>query len=491
MLLRHSLIYLLARGLPGVIGFLTIAVYTRLLPPELYGRYALVLAGVSLAHAILFQWLRLGLLRFLPAYGDRPAPFLATVLAGYAAMAGLGLVGGAVAVVLAPDAAWRGLVLLAVLLLWTQGWFEINSNLLRSQLAPARYGALALSKAVLALAGGTGLILLGLGAAGPLLALALAMLVPTLVFTRATWWGLGWPRPAPGVVQELLAYGLPLTATVALNFVISTSDRFLVAWLLGTDAAGTYAAGYDLGWAPVMILMTIVNLAGYPLVMRTIESAGAAAAKSQLQQNGLLLLIVALPALLGAVILAPNLARVVLGAPFRAEGATLVPWIALAAFLAGARLYYANLAFQLSRKTLGQLWVSLAAALLNVGLNLLWIPRFGLLGAAWATVLAYGLALILGWWLGRRHFPLPMLPPDALKPIGAALAMALALWPCRAWLGPLALAAQVGLGVLVYALVLGLLDWAMGRGRLLQLLRRGAHFRADPGPAAERSLDPA
>jgi O-antigen/teichoic acid export membrane protein len=288
----------------------------------------------------------------------------------------------------------------------------------------------------------------------------------------------------------LLAYGLPLTATVALNFVIASSDRFLVAWFLGTEAAGTYAAGYDLGWLAVTTLMLIVNLAGYPLVIRAMEGAGPAAAQVQLQQNGLLLVAVALPTVALVVMLAPNIARVVLGAPFRADGARLLPWIALAAFLAGARLYYANLAFQLSRNTLGQLWVSLAAALLNLGLNWLWIPRFGLLGAAWATLLAYGLALILGWWFGRRVFPLPMLPADALKPLGATLAMALALWPWRAGLGPLALAAQVGLGLLAYALALGLLDMIFGRGRLLRRLRQGPHSPAVSGQVAERGPNP-
>lgn len=478
MLVRHSLLYLLGRGLPGVIGFLTIAVYTRLLPPGPYGRYALVLAGASLGHALLFQWLRLSLLRFLPAHRDRPGALLATLLAGYLAMAGLGLVLVGPALALAPDRTWRDLILIALLLLWALGWFEITLSLLQSQLAPARYGLMALAKAVLALAGGVGLILLGFGAAGPLVALVLAMLVPSLVLAGGAWRGFGWSRPEPALMRELLAYGLPLTATVALNYVVSSSDRFLVAWFLGTPAAGTYAAGYELGWVAVSSLMLIVNLAGYPLVMRAMEGDGPAAAQIQLQQNGLLLLAVGLPAVALVVMLAPNIARVVLGAPFRADGVRLLPWIAVAALFAGARLYYANLAFQLSRRTMGQLWVSLAAALLNLALNWLWIPRHGLLGAAWATLLAYGLALVLGWWLGRRVYPLPMLPADALKPLGAALVMALALWPCRAWLGPLALVAQTAIGLVVYALVLGLLDLAFGRGQLLRGL-----LRAGPGPA--------
>jgi O-antigen/teichoic acid export membrane protein len=474
MLLRHGLLYLLARGLTGVIGFITIAVFTRLLPPELYGQYALVLASSTLVNSVLFQWLRLGLLRFLPVHSERPATLLATLRAGYAAMAGLVLALGLLAALLTPDSAWRVMILLAVPLVWAQAWFELNLSLALSQLAPARYGVLALSKGMLALACGTGLILLGLGAAGPLLALALAMMLPSLVLMSRAWRGIGWRRPAPGLTRELLAYGLPLTATFALNFVVASSDRYLVAWFLGTDAAGAYAAGYDLGWTSVLILMTVVNLAGYPLVMRAVERDGPAAAQVQLQQNGVLLLAVGLPAMLGVVILAPNLAGVVLGAPFRDDGARLLPWVAIAAFFGGAILFYNNLAFQLSRSTLGQLWSTLVAALVNLGLNLIWIPRFGLLGAAWATVVAYGFGFTLSFWLGRRAFPLPILPVDALKPVGAALVMVLALWPCRAWLGPLALAAQISLGLLVYAIVLGLLDLSVGRSRLLNLLRREA-----------------
>lgn len=483
MLLRHSFLYLLGRGLPGVIGFLALAAYTRLLPPELYGRYILVLTGIRLANAVLFQWLRLGLLRYLPAHSEQPVPLLATLLTGYLAMAGLCLALGGVAVLLAPDPAWRGLILVAVPVLWVQAWFDLNLNLAQSQLAPTRYGVLTVAKAVLALAGGIGLILLGLGAAGPLLALAFAMLLPSLVLMSGTWRDVGWPRPAPGLTRELLAYGLPLTATFALTFVVASSDRFLVAWLLGADAAGSYAAGYELGWQSVLILMTIINLAGYPLVVRAMEDAGPAAAQTQLQDNGWLLVTVGLPVLVGAVILAPNIARVVLGAPFRDDGARLLPWVALAAFLGGAMMFYTNLAFQLGRYTLGQLWVSLAAAIANFALNLLWIPRFGLLGAAWATLLAYGLGLVLSWWLGRRVFPLPMLPADALKPVGAALIMSLVLWPCRSWLGPLALAAQVGLGLLVYAAVLGLLDVGFGRSRLVRLLRRPGALAGDSSAA--------
>src|SRR5271170_3528243 len=78
--LKHTAIYLLARGLPGVIAFLAIPIFSRLLDPAAYGKYALVFATVALLNAILFQWLRLSLVRYLPAYRDNPARLKSTVL---------------------------------------------------------------------------------------------------------------------------------------------------------------------------------------------------------------------------------------------------------------------------------------------------------------------------------------------------------------------------------------------------------------------------
>lgn len=54
-MLRHSLIYLLARGIPALLNFASIAVFTRMLAPETYGQYALVISGLTLANVLIYQ----------------------------------------------------------------------------------------------------------------------------------------------------------------------------------------------------------------------------------------------------------------------------------------------------------------------------------------------------------------------------------------------------------------------------------------------------
>src|SRR6476659_5768168 len=93
-LVSHAAIYLVARGLPGLIAFMAIPLFTRLLDPADYGRYALVVSTASLLNALVFQWLRLSLVRYLPAYQHEPAKLKSTLLAANAAVAiPMGLIG--------------------------------------------------------------------------------------------------------------------------------------------------------------------------------------------------------------------------------------------------------------------------------------------------------------------------------------------------------------------------------------------------------------
>ena len=202
------------------------------------------------------------------------------------------------------------------------------------------------------------------------------------------------------------------------------------------------------------LLMVVVNLATYPLIVRSLETQGEEAARDRLRQGGLLLLAVSVPAAAGLAVCAPNIVGVMLGEPFREAGAAVVPWIALTALLAGLKSFYFDLGFQLGRYTLGLVWVTLVAAGVNLALNLWWIPVLGLMGAVYASVVAYAVALGLSWRLGRRAFPVPPFPAEAVKILLAAAIMAFLLWPTRGFQGWLMLLLQVGAGGLIYAATL-------------------------------------
>jgi O-antigen/teichoic acid export membrane protein len=96
------------------------------------------------------------------------------------------------------------------------------------------------------------------------------------------------------------------------------------------------------------------------------------------------------------------------------------------------------------------MWTIAAAAGLNVVLNLLLVKRYGMVGAAWSTVLAELTILISGTWLARGAGVRWRWMPIA-RPVVAACVMAAAVWFVRnRW----PLVTSVGLGAVVYILVL-------------------------------------
>ncbi|MDH4079716.1 MAG: oligosaccharide flippase family protein [Nitrospira sp.] len=472
MLLRHIAYYSLARGLPGVVNFAALAVYTRLLSPDEFGRYAVVLAGVGLVNVIVFQWLRLVLLRFLHANTHDSARFLSGILALFLTLA-LAVTGvGALLVLWWPDPVWQHLLALAVPLLLAQAWFELNLELVRARLAPLVYGKLLGSKAVIALALGALLAWIGLGTIAPLLGLIVSHALALLVFGLGAWNAVRPAWPGAQALREQLRYGLPLMVSFALVWVVSSSDRLLLAWFLDEAAVGAYAAGYDLAFQVITLLLVIINTAAHPLAINALENQGPAAATEQLRINGELIFVAALTAAAVLFVLSPVLVPWLIGVSFRDDALRILPWIVLASALAGIKAYFFDMAFHLGRRSGWLVITGGLAALANVGLNLVLIPRYGITGAAAATLAAYGSAMVASAWFGARVFPMPSTQPLLAK----ALVIALLTGVVSHWLLPDGLAAlsQLAMGAvlaLVVALVLALsLNVANARHRMMECL---------------------
>lgn len=465
MLLRHSLSYLLFRGLPGVVNFAALAVFSRLILTAEYGYYAMAVSAIGLVEVAFSGWLRLSLLRFLPACQQGRESFLSTVLFTMLAAGVLLLGAGAMVALLIEDSFIRTLLLLSIALVWLEGWYGINLELARSQLQPARYGLYAFSRAVLAFLSGLGFALLGLGARGLLLGMACGMLAVIAGQMRAgEWRGVSWSAVDRALLREMMAYGFPLTATLAVSFVVSSSDRFMLAWLSGAESAGSYAVGCDMVTRAIGLLLVMVNLASYPLTVQALENSGIDAAREAMRRNALLLLALGLPVAIGMLTMAEQITGVVLGPDYRQTAIEIIPWIVPAALFANAKAFHADLGFQLGRSTGGQFKVMAIAALLNVALNLLLIPLYGGSGAAMATCAAYAGAFFLSWNWGKKIFPLPGLPGEWRKVLAAGTLMAISLWMTRTVDGTWQnLALQAALGGSVYTI--GLLIFDVGGGR--------------------------
>ncbi|HEY8666893.1 MAG TPA: oligosaccharide flippase family protein, partial [Tepidisphaeraceae bacterium] len=156
--LSHAGIYLIARGVPGVMAFVAIPLFSRLLTKEQYGQYALVIATVGLLNSLVFEWLRLSLVRYLPVYRENPER-LQSVLATTAALLIMasGIVAGTI-FLLPIHSAWRAMAIPCWIALAVQALFDLASQYSRAVLRPWQFMVLALARSTAMVVVGAALI---------------------------------------------------------------------------------------------------------------------------------------------------------------------------------------------------------------------------------------------------------------------------------------------------------------------------------------------
>lgn len=456
--LSHAGIYLVARGLPGIMAFCTIPLFTRLLNPDDYGRYALIIATSGMLNALFYQWLRLSLVRFLPAYKENIQPLKATMVC-LTSVLSTALAAVALVVWATPRfAEWRSVVWPCWLLLCVQAFYELCCEYSRGSLKPWRYMALQLARSGAIVGIGAGLILAGFSWRAPIFAASIGMGLAVAWVWRSDWSGI---RPVIDrtILSKLAEYGVPLSITVALAVVIGTCDRFLIARYRGEYDAGLYSVAVDFTTQTLSLLLMVINLAVFPMAVRAFENHGRQAAQEQMRTNMTMLLAIGVPCTVGIMLLSPGISGCFLGDQYRSAAASIMPLIALGALLSGLKAYHYDSAFQFAHRTIYQVWIVLFVAILNIVLNVIAIPRWGINGSAIASVAAYIASIGLTWFFGRRHFTLPFPTRAAMQIALAAGAMALLLAPFRWYTGRIIVIEQIIAGAAVYGFVLLLLDF--------------------------------
>lgn len=476
MFWRGVLGYLPVNVVQGVVGLLTIVLFTRVLDPTQYGVYALAFSVGSLTQTVLLTWTEAAMARFLAARGEdgRLADHFATLYRlwiGAAVLVPL----ACVAVAMSP---LHGPLKVAVIAALASTLVNSLTKLaLERRRAAGEVSGAALLTIIQNAGGfvlGLALAFAGLGGAAPILGVgAISALCVVLVLPGEL------NRLAGGKFDRALArayaaYGLPVSLSLILALVLASTDRLLLGAFLDEATVGVYHAGYSLGSRTLDVVFIWLGMAGAPALISALERGGQSALTEAAHEQASFMTLLTLPAAVGLALVARPLAELMIGEDLRVGASHVTPWIAASGWLSGVTTYYLLQAFTLARRT-PLLIVSMSApAIANVILNLALIPRLGLDGALWATTVSYGVGAVAAWVLGRRACPMPI-PWEALAKAGAAcVAMALVVRLLPSPGGLLELALKAGVGATVYGVIVLSLDVGGLRGKLSGLLRRRA-----------------
>lgn len=286
---------------------------------------------------------------------------------------------------------------------------------------------------------------------GAVLSLLIARVVvdAVLLFLIINRIGIKWPRFSR--LRQYLGFGMPLIPGMLSSWVINSSDRYVIGILLGVTPVGIYAAGYGIGYV-IMYFAAPLAVVLLPTLSRLYDENRIEEVKTHLSYSLKYFLMLAIPSVLGLTVLARPLLRVLSTPEFVPEGSLVLPLIALSYLLFGTYVIFSQVHLLMKRtKILGILWGG--AALLNVTLNVILVPLFGVTAAAAATLFCYTLVTVITILTTTQYLKVSVMPAFILKSLIASSAMSAVIWLSNPN-GVVNVALTIGMGGIIYFAVL-------------------------------------
>jgi O-antigen/teichoic acid export membrane protein len=282
-IVRHALVYGGGRVFPAACAVGVIAVASRALSPDDFGRQALATSQALLWAAVASVWLAQSVLRFHSRFGRRLASDYASFVARarWWCAAGAALSASAAALVAgaAPSVAAASAALAAL-----EAALAVACAERQAALQPARVVALDAVKAGV-----------GLGAVALVAAASRSPTPAQMVWGLACGAGVAavaagdvlggrraGRRPSRGAAAvrgAMLRFGAPIGAYALLASLMNTGDRFLIGRWNGLAQAGAYAGVYDVVSRSFGMLLFPVVLAAHPIATRAWNRGDRSAAQ--------------------------------------------------------------------------------------------------------------------------------------------------------------------------------------------------------------------
>lgn len=326
-------------------------------------------------------------------------------------------------------------LVLAAVDAWLSIFGFVPQNLLRIQNRPRLFTALAILRHAVTMVLKVGLVMAGWGIVGPLWADIIGTLVFTLALLPTLLRNVTWTFDT-SLLREALRFGLPKVPHALLVQTQNFVDRAILNRFVPLSDVGVYDRSYTVGGG-VKFASSAFEPAWGPFVYSHIGQADAPQRLARVITYAFGVFVTA--ALLLSVFGRELLRLLTFKRPEFWAGAPLIPIVAFAYLLHGVFLL-SSIGIGIQKKTSVYPAIALGSGAVNILANLWLIPRYGITGAAWATVLSYGTMAALGAYLSHRFYPLPLevgrlsrLAVAALASFALSLWAPSALWPALAW----------------------------------------------------------
>jgi len=217
--------------------------------------------------------------------------------------------------------------------------------------------------------------------------------------------------------KKMISYSWPI-AVAGIAYVINENlDKILIGKMIDKNAMGIYSACYKLAIFMNLYIMAF-RLGAEPFFFNHSDKKNAKVTYATILNY---FIIVGSLVFVGIVVFIDLIKKPFINSEYW-DAIIIVPIVLLANLFLGV---YHNLAiwYKLTDKTRYGMYFSILGAVITTIVNLVLIPIIGFVASAWATLLAYGSMMLISYFVGKKHYPVPY----NIKKSGSYLLAAIAI----------------------------------------------------------------
>ena len=207
-------------------------------------------------------------------------------------------------------------------------------------------------------------------------------------------------------MRRMLVYAFPILGISVAGILNQSIDKILFPLLFEDKVAATEQLGiYGACFKIAVVMVMFIQAYRYAIEPFIFKRAGSGEARSSNAVTTLYFTIFSLLIYLGVSFFLEDVFKHLVS-PNYYEGIKVVPIVMAGEFLFG--LYFnVSFWFKLNDQTYWGTWFTVLGCIVTISIIVLFVPIYGYMACAWATVACNGLMLILSYMVGRKRYPIP------------------------------------------------------------------------------------
>ncbi|MBN1639478.1 MAG: oligosaccharide flippase family protein [Ignavibacteriales bacterium] len=205
------------------------------------------------------------------------------------------------------------------------------------------------------------------------------------------------------ILRLSISFGFPLIFTSLAGMLLNLGDRYILKYFVDYKEVGLYNLGYKLAGILNVFFIQSFTLGFLPLAYKYFQQKDDKRYYSKMLTYFMFVLCWAG---LGLSLFSAEAIKILALNPEYWPAYTVVPIITLAYVFSGGKSI-TSIGLYLTHKTQVIAYSTIIVTLLNIGLNLLLIPKYGMMGAATATLIAFIILYIVSQIMSNRFYKIP------------------------------------------------------------------------------------